>query len=87
VSFPSDFATERDDLEDSRVVHAIGNATRPAPELPGRVRDKLRAQVSNVVPSLEFLPKCDLRFFKQLFPLRLWKCNYKARKARVRFSQ
>lgn len=53
----------------------IGIASRLAPGLPGKARDKLQGQAASVVVLLESLSNRDLHVFKELLPLRLWKAN------------
>jgi hypothetical protein len=60
----------------------IGSASCRAPELSGRVRDKVLAQASSAVALLGFFSKRGLHSVKKLFPLRLWKRNDQPSQAR-----
>ena len=78
---PVGSATEHDGLEVPPCARTIDNATYLAPELPGRACDKLQVQASSEAVLRGFLSKRDLDFFKELFPLRLWKINHQPSEA------
>ena len=76
---PVGSATECDGFEDPRFTRTIGNASRLALRLHGRVGDKLQDQALIVVVWHASPSKRHLDVFKQLLPLGLWKANYQSR--------
>ena len=72
---PAGFATECGGLEDLPFARMIGIASRLAPELHGKARDKLQDQAASGAVWLGSLSNRDLHFFKKLLPLRLRKTN------------
>jgi hypothetical protein len=75
---PIGSAAECDGLEDPPYAHATGIASRLAPTLPRRVGDKLQGQASSGAVWDGSQSKRDLRFFRELLPLRLSKANHQS---------
>jgi hypothetical protein len=79
---PVGFEAECDALEDSPFARTIGNASRLALGLPGRVGDMLQVQAASGAALHGSESKRDLHFFKELLPLRLRKTNDQPSEAR-----
>jgi hypothetical protein len=74
--------TECGGPEESLFVRMIGNASRLAPTLHGRVAGKLQGQALGGVAWRGFPSKRHLHFFKELLSLRLRKTNDQPNEAR-----
>ena len=79
---PVGSATECGELEDPPYARTIGNAIHLAVELHGRAGDTLQDPAANEAAWFGSPSKCDLNFFKELFPLRLRKANDEPSEAR-----
>ena len=75
-------AAECDGLEDPQYTRTIGNASRLASGLPGRVGGKLQDQASSGAACRGLYSKGHPRVFKKLLPLRLRKTEYEPGEAR-----
>ena len=75
---PVGSSTECGELGDLPSARTIGNASRLAPRLRGKVRDKLQGLALSVAAWREFASKRHLDVFKELSYLRLWKTEHQS---------